>query len=400
MNITFKRILGIILILAIVIGGICASSGVLERKDSWEKYADFYSQEEDFDILFLGTSHVMNAIYPMELWNDYGYTSYNFGGHKNRIATSYWVLRNALDYTNPKLVVLDTHLAGKNTKVCDDFSYLHQSFDSMPLSWTKVKALIDLLNDPEMDERIAKGKGDRGTEQRSYLGILWNYCVYHGRWSELTSDDYDPTPSVEKGAEMRINVTPGKLERIDSAEVLIEDTVGLEYIRKIVAECSNRGISVLLTYYPYPADEEEQIDANSVGVLAEELGVNYLNFLDLDVIDYETDCYDEASHLNPSGARKVTKYIGQYISENYDVENCHADELYQKWNSDYKKYCELKDEKIRECNSYDIYQCLLSEDDLDVDIKQTEQGTKFVVLRDGELVDEVEFIYETDEAKR
>jgi hypothetical protein len=62
----------------------------MERKASDFKYANFFEQDEDFDVLFFGTSHVINGIFPMELWNEYGIVSYNFGGHGNEIATSYW----------------------------------------------------------------------------------------------------------------------------------------------------------------------------------------------------------------------------------------------------------------------------------------------------------------------
>ena len=35
-------------------------------------------------------------------------------------------------------------------------------------------------------------------------------------------------------------------------------------------------------------------------------------------INYETDFRDE-SHLNYSGAKKATSYMGQYLMENYDL---------------------------------------------------------------------------------
>ena len=50
-------------------------------------YYDFYQQEQDFDVLFLGTSHVLNAVYPMELWRDYGIVSYNMANHSENICT-------------------------------------------------------------------------------------------------------------------------------------------------------------------------------------------------------------------------------------------------------------------------------------------------------------------------
>ena len=54
-------------------------SGVLERKESQTKIAPFLDRAEDVDVLFLGSSHVLSAVYPMELFSEYGITSYNLG---------------------------------------------------------------------------------------------------------------------------------------------------------------------------------------------------------------------------------------------------------------------------------------------------------------------------------
>ena len=59
------------------------------------------------------------------------------------------------------------------------------------------------------------------------------------------------------------------------------------------------------------------MEANGVAELAREWGVNYINFLDTDTVDLDTDMYDSFSHLNYSGANKVSRYLGEYISENY-----------------------------------------------------------------------------------
>ena len=114
---------------------------LMERKDSRSKYADFFEQKDNFNVLFMGTSHVINAVQPMELWDDYGIVSYNLGGHANRIATTYWTMENALDYTTPDLVVIDTFSVSNKMKCYDVFSYIHLSLDAFPLSPTKIKAV-------------------------------------------------------------------------------------------------------------------------------------------------------------------------------------------------------------------------------------------------------------------
>ena len=334
---------------------------LMQRKDSDIKYADFFRQEENFDVLFFGTSHVMNGVYPMELWEDYGIVSYNFGGHDNRLATSYWVMKNALDYTTPKLVVIDVLALEQQSKTSNDFAYTHLSFDAFPFSVTKVQAMMDLLNDPVMEQEIAKGYAT-DEEARNLLYGLWDYSVYHSRWSELTVEDIHPTYSPEKGAESRIDVAvPDMKTKVSREDKLSEDTTGVQYLRKMIEDCKEREIEVLLVNLPFPALDAQQRSANRVYDIAEEYQVNYINFLDEDVINYETDLYDPGSHLNPSGARKVTSYLGQYISEHYEIPNQKENPDYGAWVEDNLEYLEMKEELLREQTDLDCYLMLLSD---------------------------------------
>ena len=168
-----KQIIGTFMTLLLTVLLLSVLTSVTERKASREKYRDFFTQKEDFDVLFLGTSHVINAIYPMELWKDYGIVSYNFGGHGSQIATTYWTLKNALDYTNPKLVVMDCLSLSSAKKGNDVFSFFHQAFDSFPLTYNKLSAIWDLLDDPGLDETIVNGTARESDEPRTKIGLLW-----------------------------------------------------------------------------------------------------------------------------------------------------------------------------------------------------------------------------------
>ena len=330
-------------------------SALLERKASYEKYADFFEQDQDFDVLFFGTSHMINDVFPMELWNDYGIVSYNFGGHGNQLATSYWVMQNAFDYTTPKLVVIDCMLLQCAEKANNDFSLLHYSFDAFPLSKNKIAAAFDLLDDPQFED-VADGAG------RTRSRLIWDFTIYHNRWNDLTSQDFIPQISPEKGAESRIAVTqPDSWEKIASTEKLNRETTGSIYLERMIQTCQTKGIDVLLTYLPYPAGEDEQKEANQVNEIAEKYGINYINFLELDLINESTDYYDSASHLNPSGARKITDYLGKFISANYSIPNQKENALYQNWEADYARYSEFKLENLHSAESLEIYLMLLSD---------------------------------------
>ena len=361
-------LIGVAVVLCIAGCLLSKATDLLELKASDEKYADFFSQEEPFDVLFLGTSHVINGIFPMELWNANGIVSYNLGGHSNELATTYWAMKNALDYTSPKAVVIDCLSLRNDIKASRKFSYLHQSLDAFPLSRNKISAVWDLLDDPVMDEIIAEGKEDTGTEPRTKIGLLWDFSVYHTRWNELTKEDFAPSRNQEKGAESRISVVRGELVPIPPEQKTRPGTTGERYLRKMIEECRDRNIRVLLTYLPFPAGESQQAEANRVNDLAREYGVDYINFLTMELVDFQADLYDKDSHLNPSGARKITAYLGDYLKSHYDLPDRRSDPAYSFWAEDYQSYEALKDGNLKKQTSLINYLMLLSGDTLDVTI--------------------------------
>ena len=117
-----------ILFLLILTALIGTAIKVVERKDSHQKYADFFDTANQLDVLFLGSSHVINGINPVQLYEDHGYTAYNMGGHGSVLPSTYWELKNALNYCNPKYVVVDTYLLEKDYHYLDEMdSYASDS---------------------------------------------------------------------------------------------------------------------------------------------------------------------------------------------------------------------------------------------------------------------------------
>lgn len=320
----WKRFLGIIIILVLVVVQVLVYSRVVNRKWDEIKYDAFFEQEEDFDVLFLGSSHVLNGVFPMELWNDYGIVSYNLGGHGCTLSMSYWVLKNALDYTTPKLVVIDGYFLGRDIKYITEKEYAHITLDAFPLSRTKIDMVNDLCN--KREEKIE---------------FLWEFSLYHNRWSELTEMDFKYEANKEMGAESRIGITQFEVYSSECGECLEGETVGMDYMCKIIELCQSKNIQVLVTYLPFSGDGWKE--ANSLKLITEKYDVNFINFLEEDIVNDKTDYYDSDSHLNPSGARKVTDYLGRYITEKYSVPNQKENVAYsEKWNEYYKEYVQLK----------------------------------------------------------
>lgn len=349
-----KHICAVALVVVITVGGLWCASNVTERKESTFKYGPFFEEEENYDVLFMGNSHVLNGILPMELWRDYGIVSYNFGGHGNQLAITYWSLVNALDYTTPQLVVVDCYFLGDNKKTSDYIELTHFSFDAFPLTENKVRAINDLWADnPHVSE---KQKTD----------FLWKFSTYHGRWSQLEAEDLCPNYyTTEKGAEIRVAVSaPEKTTKIAPSQKSDDNTLGVVYLKKIIELCQERNIDIMLTYLPFPASETEQMEANRANDIANEYDITYLNFLDMEqIVDFGVDCYDPVSHLNGSGGKKISAYLGQYIQDNYQIMDHRDDPTYASWHNDYQEYVEHKMQLLRDETAIENYLMLLRDKD-------------------------------------
>ncbi|MBQ6385739.1 MAG: hypothetical protein IJJ38_06195 [Lachnospiraceae bacterium] len=346
-----KKIVRSIIFLAGLVILIRGISYIVTPKDSAEKLNSFFREEQDFDVLFLGISHMEVGVHPLEMWNDFGFTSFDFGESGNTIDSSYWVLRNALDYTTPKLVVIDVrHM---DLKEREDFAhYFRFNYDRFPLSRNKIAAALELMPSKE-----------------KALELLFPVLQFHNRWNSLKAKDLSlsVTERIDRGSyrykKPKVAV-PRISEGADTLKARESEAYAASYLRRTIELCRDRGIEVLLTELPYPADRESREYANGVQAIADEYGIRYLNFLEEDkigVIDFDTDMKDRSSHVNESGARKVSGYLGAYIREHYQLPDHRADEAYASWQQDYSDYTLYKEKRILSQKSPDLTLMLLSD---------------------------------------
>lgn len=323
---------------AVLAGVLWALSGLMERKASRNQFGPFLKEPQQYDVLFFGDSRFVNCLFPMELWEDYGITGYNLSCYGNTLPVDYWMMMNAFDYASPKVVVLAVNGVRKDLKVTGSSGDLHTALDFLPLSRTKVQAVWDLTDEPY-------AKDDDGNH---YADMRWEYLLtlgkYHDRWDELTPNDFTGRPNVQKGADMMVGVAPTEdYNIIDDDQYAEEEGVGYAYLRRMIEECQNRGVEILLVHLPYPASENSQMNANTVGSIAEAYGVQFIDFVRLDsVTDYAVDCYDQQAHLNPSGGLKVTDFIGAYLAEHYGLSDHRGDAEYANWQEDGRNYAAYK----------------------------------------------------------
>ena len=360
-NMYVNRILSLIFTVTITVVVLCALTKIVERKEADSRFSDFYTS--DPDILFLGSSHMINGVFPPQLWSDYGIVSYNCGVHGDYLPSTYWVMMNMLDHSNPKLVVVDCYLVGSNRKL-GSYAFMHTWMDKVPLSKNKIKAILDLTNDPNRKNSIQTSDFDNVTNPLD-SGIpaeyIWDFIKYHSRWNELESVDFNGIHFPYYGAEVRMDITPLKYNPPQNVVPSDINDVAKDYLCKIINECKSRNIDVLLTYMPFSTDEIDIAHALSVQQLAKENGINFISYLDNDFINYETDFFD-LGHLNYSGQQKVTKHLGKYIYTNYNIPDHRNDKNYKYMTENYVEMVDSQMDALSGSSSFEIMLEILSSD--------------------------------------
>ena len=178
-----KRAIWIAVTAAMIVGLVAAMTYVTKNKEPYRQYSPYFTEQENFDVLYFGTSHTMCSVLPMEQWREYGIASYNLGISANRMPETYWTIVNALDYSTPKLIVLDCFYMNSPDKTFS-IGQVHLFLDAFPLTLNKLRAIYSLSRD---NSYISK---------ENEAGLLFKFLAYRQNWSTLDESSFDMTPST------------------------------------------------------------------------------------------------------------------------------------------------------------------------------------------------------------
>lgn len=272
--------------------------------------AEYYKEEKDFDVIFIGDCEVYENFSPAVLWEEYGINSYIRGSAEQYIWQSYYLLEDTLRYETPKAVIFN--IQSLQFDKSQNEAYNRMTLEGMEWSSSKVNAIKASMK-----------------ENENFLDYVFPILRYHSRWSELTKTDvqymFDTKPVSHNGYYMRVDVKPA--ENVPSGRILSDYSFGenaWKYLDMMTALCKEKGIRLILikapSLYPYWYDEWEV----QVEDYAEKNGLTYINFLEIGDetgIDYNTDTYDAGLHMNLSGAEKLSLWLGRMLTE--QVEGIH-----------------------------------------------------------------------------
>lgn len=282
--------------------------------------AEFEREKLNNDVLIVGSSVVYSAVNPIVLWDLYGMASFDRATSSQPTWTSYYLIKDAVESTNPKFIALDVSFMRYEDDYAEEPSN-RKAFDGMRISRTKFEAI-----------EAAKSADEEAID---YIVPLFRF---HSRWQYLKGEDwkylyYKPTVS-HNGYLFSDTVEPAFGERSSEGlfEVRLSDR-NAEYLEKIIKLCADNGIQLLLFKTPSFNPKWDENFEGDIRFISDKYNVVYHDF-DNDTeaigLDYTTDTADGGGHLNNSGAEKFSAYLGAYIKENYDIDDHRGDEAYEK----------------------------------------------------------------------
>ncbi len=285
-------------------------------------------EDNSIDVLALGSSHSFVDINPSVLYREYGIAGFDLGGSRQPFWNSYYYLKEALKTQKPEVIILEAYAAVFSQQHGLESEIIKSNYG---LNFSKDKIESLKVSTPD-------GK----------LGYLLEWVYYHNRYEEIRKADF----GKYLGKESKYKDWKGhyclfvntEFERPVIGEVREDIRMAEkeeEYYRKIIELAKEEGIPIMVIVSPYPVYTEE--DAGLLfhaQKIAEEYGVPFINYnekYDELALDFSVD-FADIGHLSYLGSEKLTMDIGDYLSENYDLDDRREDPAYLSWERNAQYY--------------------------------------------------------------
>lgn len=268
----------------------------------------FYSEPYGtVDIAVIGNSDAYSGFSPMELWHNYGYTAYVSAEGRQSPAQAYAMLKKIFSSQKPKLVILETDCFFAKSKI--------------------VESAAKMVN--------------------ASLGSSFSVFQYHDRWKRVTPDELLKKPQFTAHCASKGQWLSNKVKGYTGGEYMVKTNECAELpfstvtsVNAFIKLCRANGAELLFAELPSQSSWSYKRH-NAVKKYADKNGIE---FIDLNLnresfgFDWKTDSRDGGNHLNSRGARKCTRYLGEFIKNNYNITDNRGNAKYDRWNKDYGEY--------------------------------------------------------------
>lgn len=283
---------------------------------------NLYQQQEDqIDVLVLGTSLAYAGVNTHVLWSEYGIAAYDLCGAEQPYWASFHYLEEALKTQRPRLIVLDA----KASTYSEDYSGRGRTF-------------LCSMGIRDLGSRLAAIRSCVSDEE--FMGYALGFPELHSFYHEVTWDSFAYPPdnggrgSSWKGYIEQAATEPASRPSLVRVETKKPVNAREEaYLRRIIALTQREGIPLLLVGFPNPAYADDHLYYNSVWAIAEECGVPYINY-NAPGLRYGltyASCFADQQHLNVKGSVIFSRKLGEDLRTLFELPDRRADAAYRSW---------------------------------------------------------------------
>lgn len=312
----------------------------------------FYKLPENtVDVAFIGTSPILVGISPLELFEETGITSQVWGSSSQLAEITYFNVKELLKTQSPRVIACSDRSLLHKMEVDEYEGHVRRGMDFKKLSLDKIV--------------VANGLCDDSTWQTE-ISFVFPLLRYHSRWEEILDKGLDTRGGAYDYMHGQYPVYKTKAityfenEEGENDKPIELDPNAIYWYEKAIDLCHSKGIEFMFIEMPTKsirtyAKHQVLVDfaqKHNIGLLDFNVGYNDLygtSIKDDLGIDLMTDYYD-ANHMNPRGATKATKYIGEYLVKTYGLKPSQVSKSVKNtFETDYKKY--MNDLKEKGYNS-------------------------------------------------
>lgn len=254
------------------------------------------------DVVAIGDSLVYSSICPMEIYGNYGYTVFDCAEPAQIMPDAYEYYKVALESQKPKIAIIESNILFR-----------------------------DASKNPWYNESLKVLKNS--------IPLILN----HNNWKKMIFSDFGLV-SEEKGYRSNKDVRPSENKdymRASNKTKTIPDA-NIDYLKKIIKLSKEHNVK--LVFVGLPSQKAWSYEKHKkMEEVSKEFGLEYINLNgneDLK-IDWTQDTKDRGDHLNFYGAKKVSKFIGEYLKSTDLLEDHREDPKYSELNELYQKHMEL-----------------------------------------------------------
>lgn len=327
---------------------IVRSYDVLSWKDTMGDYLSSIdmlntTKEDSIDVVFMGSSHTYCSVAPSVIWNETGIAAFNMTTSGQDKDSTYHYLVELLKTQSPKVVFVE--LWGLTFDVQMFEGNEHRNMMGMPISTNSLALIDDYVKDEERN-----------------MAYKLRWPIVHTRYKELQMYDfveYDREKDVRE-ADLHYEATFAH-HPVESLAVLTPGELSeenREWIESLYELSVAEDFELVFFIAPTVISTAEQGQINAVAQFAQEHELAFFdcNRLAEDIgLDYQADFLDHY-HLNGYGATKLSKYFGEILENNYDLNDYRGDKSYKQWDDSYTRYLQVKDTfELKQCQTFDLY---------------------------------------------